>query len=217
MNYEIYKECSLYKSFIYQRYVSELADFYFKPNYGDTPVYTDSFIVIHKEDELWWQESTFNSNGFIIPVYKFSECYISNNGNDKVFYINYLLDDDEAFIHTSCGTWIGNTNTKERITAMKSSSLGGKEYTLALKRIWGFEPDLAESATSVSKGIINGFSKKKYSVLVYTDSNDDVYYIPTVKGVPLDDSKITQIIEEDSEGNPRTYPNSASGTLFVSD
>ena len=63
MNYEIYKECSLYKNFIYQRYVSELADFSFKPFINDNSSYLDSFIVINKEDELWWQDSTISSEG----------------------------------------------------------------------------------------------------------------------------------------------------------
>ena len=239
----IYKECSLYQNLVYPRYVSDIQNFSFIPGV----VYEDCCIVIHREDELWYQKDKlaqmivadndlkiFDADDNIVYIADV-ETYISNSGEEKVFYLNELLDDTACWIHRACGTWIGNTNTQERITEMKSTNVktswhvkegsdpeeytnivDAQEYTVALKRIWGFEPDKAESSSDISKGIIDGFSKKYYSVLVKKDNDKDVY-IPTVDGTPLTDTQIANIISTNGSGGSRNdYPTN-DGNLLVSD
>ena len=91
-----------------------------------------------------------------------------------------------------------------------------EEYTVSLKRIWGFEPDKAESSSDISKGIIDGFSKKYYSVLVKKDGEKDVY-IPTVNGTPLTDTQIANIISTSGTGETREGYPTDDGNLLVSD
>lgn len=215
----IYREATLYENLVYPRYISEIQDFSFIPNFE----YEDCYIAHHLEDELWWQKDKLSEmivadNDLVIKdasgnkVYIADvETYIPNSGGNNVYYLNQLLDDEACFIHRACGTWIGNTNRNERVTEMKESDIGGVSYRLAIKKIWGFEPDLAESSSDISDGIINGFSKKYYNVLVKKDNNDNDVYIPTVDGTPLSSTQITEII------SGRDYPDNGTGNLLVSD
>lgn len=231
MNYSQFKECPLYYNLVYPRYISELSDFNFIPVPPEDTEYTGGFVKIDREDELWWQASTYNKDGLVVPLFNFSESFISNDGTETVYYINQLLDDEQCFIHRSCNTWYGNTNRNERVVDMKPCKIveqwnvdppsyprDSSDYTVSLKRIWGFEPDKAESSSDISKGIIDGFSKKKYSVLIYKDGNNEDVFIPTVNGTPLTDIQISDIISTDGSGGTRNnYPNSGSGNLVVSD
>lgn len=205
----IYYDSSLFTNFIYPRYFSEIQRFSFIPNV----IYNDPYIAINKEDELWAQFSKYDYNlNIIIPDNDVSvknaqgeQIYVSQTphyfsrkvdggGNHYiVYYLNELLNDEEVFVRLSCGTYIGNTNTDERIQQQTPVDVSNdiKEATLAFKRIWGFEPDNA--VDSIEDGVINGFSKKKYAVFIVTE-NSKTKYIPTVNGTPLTDNDMQTIV-----------------------
>lgn len=226
MNYKQFKECSLYQNFVYPRYISELPDFPFKPVFNaDDETYLDGFIKIDKEDELWWQSSTFNFDGVIVPTFTPYESYISNDKTQKEYYINNLLDDTECFIHRSCGTWIGNTNTEERIKEKTSVDLVSntddhtrdlEDVTFADKKIWGFDPDKA-TLDDLSEGLIDGFTQKSYTVVVAKDSSENTIYLPIVEGVPLKESEVESIISQFKSSHDNHYPTTEDNLLLVSD
>lgn len=242
MKKNIYRESTIYENFVYPRYVSELDGFKFKPIYKpyDFDVdYAESFLAHHREDELWYQKDKLAQmivadNDLAIKDADDKLVYIADcetyiptaEDTDNVYYLNELLDDEACWIHMACGTWIGNTNRNERITEMKSTDVNeswhsetiadSEEYTVSLKRIWGFEPDKAESSSDISKGIIDGFSKKYYSVLVKKDGEKNVY-IPTVNGTPLTDTQIANIISTSGTGETREGYPTDDGNLLVSD
>lgn len=207
----IYYESSLFTNFIYPRYFSELQRFSFIPNV----VYDESYIAINKDDELWAQFSKYDNNlNMIVPdndvpvkntqgnilyisqtPHYFSKKVDGGGNHFIVYYLDKLLNSEEVFVRLSCGTYIGNTNTNERIQQQKPVDVSNdlKNATLDYKRIWGFEPD--NVIDSIEDGIIDGFSKKKYAVFIITE-NSKTKYIPTVKGAPLTDNDIQTIVND---------------------
>lgn len=225
----IYHETTLFTSFVYPRYFNEIQRFSFIPNV----VYTPCYIDVDREDELWFQYSKYDSdlnlvipdNNVVVVNASGEEVYnsqtphyyskkLDGGGNPYiVYYLNDLLDDEQCFIRFSCGTYIGNTNTKERIVPQKTTNPSEefKNVTLAYKRIWGFEPDKASD--SIEEGIIDGYSKKKYAVFIKVEDSK-TKYIPTVNGIPITDNDILTIV--DDKASYREYYDEHE-SLIVSD
>lgn len=219
----IYIESTTYQNLIYPRYKSDIQDFSFIPGFE----YENCFIAYNRENELWWQKdkkaemiiadndlAVFNESDNLVYIADV-ETYISNSGDVFSHYLNQLLDDEPYFIHMASGTWIGNTNQKERITKMKPSLIDGEEATLTIKKIWGFEPDNA-TQDDLTTGIIDGFSKKSYIIIVTKDSNDKVIYVPSVEGTPLSEDQIKSIISEFKTTHNGNYPTTEDNLLLVS-
>lgn len=220
----IYKESTLYQNFIYPRYISEMTEL------SPLSMQEDPIVPIEREDELWWQKSKLE-NGLSV---KDSTVDVMSS-NDTINYVSHkidtyfreekethvlddLLDDKQCMILFACGTYYGNTNTDSRIKKEIPSVIENTEYTLALKRIWGFEPEMASSYEDISDGLINGFSKKYYTILVTKDSDDNIIYLPTVKGKPLSEAQIETIVAG-KDGNNTAYQEyyEQYKTIIVSD
>lgn len=245
--FSFYKECPLKYSFIYPRYISECyprdvleTDENFTGHY----IFPDDFEFINRTDELWHQKSKFK-DGMIVPdndlkvmktendneVLNYisnSETYIHDNEpTETSHYLNNLLNDKACLIKRSCGYWIGNTNTKERYQEMKpfkleglesGSEYEGKDFTVTMKKIYGFEPDLVSSVNDLSSGYVEGFSKKEYTLFVLLNSNGEVSsYIPTIGNELLTSSQIEQIITYYKSKNGKYPNNGTDNILFVSD
>lgn len=237
--FDLYKECSLKYYFVYPRYISNCHPREITSedvNFDGKYVYPEDYEFVNRTDELWYQKSKLK-NGMIISdndliIKKISnntevinyisdtETYFNPVKNEKTYYLNNLIDDPAALTKRSCGYWIGNTNTSERYQVMKPVTIDNVEYTVTIKRIWGFEPDLAESYDDISNGIINGFSKKKYTLfMTHDDINNMDVYIPTVKNKLLTSEMIKTIIESHEIDGEIHYPNYETDkyVLFVSD
>ena len=204
------KECPLFYNLVYPRYFSDTVDFRFIPECV-FELSDDGIIDINRESELYWQLSKFNKDCLVVSKIN-NICGFVSYDDSFILNIDYLLDDSDCFIRLSCGTWIGNTNYKERVTDMKPVKIEDKTYTLSIKRIWGFEPDLVENPEDITTGIIDGFSKKKYNVFVLKNDNDEEEYIPTLFGKLMTSSQIEEIISSKDH-----YPSGQPDKLFVAD
>ena len=211
---KIYRECSLKYSFIYPRYVSKCHPRDTTPddeNFTGKYKFPEDFVFENRTDELWYQRSKLQ-NGIIVPdnieydkkpnEYFFikeisAEVFKNPVLNETEFYLNNLLDDQACLVKRSCGSWYGNTNTNERIKTMASVEIDGVKYTVSIKRIWGFEPDNVTSPDDLSSGVINGFSKRTYTLFVkHDDETDKDYYYPTVNNKILTNNQIKTIIRK---------------------